>query len=137
MFLYLNYLVRMLLSPPSFPLSLLWGRLPVKITSVLQYIFTVGLIWVLLHWETCYIYLSENNQTVKQHSSRVSTHLSLFACESKISRGVVPEDALHSLNLLISGGMGKDVFVLSRHSKGIVENILELGPLSRSGLYAQ
>lgn len=73
---------------------------------------------------------------MKQYSSCVSTHLlSLFACESKISRGIVLEGALHSLNFLISGGMGKDVFVLCRHSKGIVENILELGPLSRSSLY--
>lgn len=75
---------------------------------------------------------------MKQYSSCVSTHLlSLFAYESKISRGIVPEGALHSLNFLVSEGMGKNVFVLSRHSKGIVENISELGPLSRASPYPQ
>lgn len=47
----------------------------------------------------------------------------------------MPEDSLHSLNFLMSGGMGKDVFVLSNHSKGIVENILGLRPLNGSSLY--
>lgn len=42
------------------------------------------------------------------------------------------EDSLHCLNFLISGGIWKDVFVLSEHSKGIVENILGPGTLSGS-----
>lgn len=35
----------------------------------------------------------------------------------------------------MSGDMGKDVFVLSEPSKGIVENILGPGPLNLSKLY--
>lgn len=44
---------------------------------------------------------------------------------------------LCTLHFLVSGGKEKVVFVLSRHSKGILGNILELRHLSRSSLYPQ